>query len=60
LSAISGEIRSRGVSGAGRGSLITAIRKPAAVKASVIADNGRCQKLIAAACPPNFHSQVQL
>jgi hypothetical protein len=31
------------VSGAGGGSLMTAIRKPAAVKAAVIADSGRCQ-----------------
>jgi hypothetical protein len=30
----------------GGGSLMTAIRKPAAVKASVIACSGRCQKLM--------------
>lgn len=35
--------KSSWASGAGGGSLITAVRKPAAVKASVIACSGRCQ-----------------
>jgi hypothetical protein len=34
---------SRGVSGAGGGSLIAVIRKPAAMNASIIAGSGRCQ-----------------
>ena len=49
---------SREVSGAAAGSLITAIRKPAAVKASVIACSGRCQKLSWAVWPPTVHSSV--
>ena len=39
---------------------MTEIRKPAAVKASVIACSGRCQKLIWAVWPPMVHSSVQL
>jgi len=46
--------------GTGCGSLMTAIRKPAAVKASVIACSGRFQKLIRALWPPKVHSSVQL
>ena len=49
-----------GVSGANAGSLMTVIRKPPAVKASVIACSGRAQKLINAVCPPTVHSSVQL
>ena len=45
-----------GVSGAGGGSLMTESRKPAAVKASVIACSGLCQKLIGTEWPPNVHS----
>ena len=49
---------SRGVSGATAGSLMTVIRKPAAVKASVIACSGRCQKLCSAVWPPAVHSAL--
>jgi uncharacterized membrane protein YhhN len=45
---------------AGGGSLMTAIRKPAAVNASVIACSGLLQKLIRAVCPPMVHSSVRL
>jgi hypothetical protein len=47
------------VSGAGGGSLMTAVRKPAAVNASVIACSGRVQKVIGALWPPNVHSSVK-
>jgi hypothetical protein len=46
--------------GAGGGSLMTAIRKPAAVKVSVIACSSRCQKLIRAVWPPKVYSAVWL
>jgi hypothetical protein len=49
---------SRGVSGATGGSLMTVIRKPAAVKASVIACSGRRQKRSTALWPPAVHSTV--
>src|SRR5215467_11645858 len=49
-----------GVSGATAGSLMVVIRKPAAVKASVIACSGRCQKLGSAVWPPAVHSAVKL
>jgi hypothetical protein len=42
------------------GSLMTQIRKPAAVKASVIACSGRFQKLIGTVWPPMIQSSVQL
>jgi hypothetical protein len=51
---------SRGVSGAAGGSLMTAIRKPAAVNASVIACGGRSQEVIGALWPPSVHSSVRL
>ena len=44
----------------GGGSLMVEIRKPAAVKASVIACSGRSQKLIRAVWPSMVHSSVQL
>ena len=47
-------------SGTGCGSLMTQIRKPAAVKASVIACSGRFQKLIGTVWPPMIQSSVQL
>lgn len=46
--------------GAGGGSLMTAIRKPAAVNAPAIACSGRVQKVIGALWPPNVHSSVRL
>jgi hypothetical protein len=51
--------RSR-AAGSGCGSLTTDSRKPAAVKASVIACRGRRQKVIGKDRPPNVHSSVQL
>ena len=42
---------SGGVSGAGGGSLMVAMRKPAAAKASVMACSGRCQKVSHVTCP---------
>ena len=60
LSARKSGSNSRGVSGAGGGSLITATLKPAAVKASVIAWSGRVQNVIVALWPPCVHSSVQL
>lgn len=44
--------------GAIGGSLMTVIRKPAAVKASVIACSGRLQKRSIALWPPAVHSTV--
>jgi hypothetical protein len=49
-----------GVSGAAAGSLMTDIRKPAAVKASVIACSGRAQKRSSAVWPSTVHSSTQL
>ncbi len=60
LSARKSGSSSLGVSGAGGGSLMTAIRKWAAVNASVIACSGRVQKVIWALWPPYVHSSVRL
>jgi hypothetical protein len=46
--------------GTGCGSLTTEIRKPAPVKASVIACSGRCQKRMWAVWPPMVQATVQL
>jgi hypothetical protein len=48
-----------GVSGAGSGSSMAAIRKPALVKALIIAGSGRCQKRIGTLWPPKVHSSVR-
>ena len=47
---------SRGVSGEAGGSLMTEMRKPASVNASVIACNGRCQYVSTALWPLKVYS----
>ena len=47
---------SRGVSGEKGGSLMTEMRKPASVNASVIACSGRCQYISIALCPLKLYS----
>lgn len=55
-----GGSRSGGVSGAGGGSLMVAMRNPAAAKASAMACNGRCQKVRTALYPSKVYSSEYL
>lgn len=52
----SGGSSSRGVSGRKGGSLMTAMRKPASVNASLMACKGRCQKVSTALWSPKVYS----
>ena len=52
----SGGRSSRGVSGENGGSLITEMRKPARVKASLMACSGRCQYVSTARWPSKVYS----